>query len=130
MAFSELGFRIKKQGFSTYLFSHFSTLKKPYFCYRIQNPTFFNESRQQKSTFFYHIRNSATPWFFLKMTRISFDFHQTILEIQFKIMINFVQFFADEILIFIISEFRKIQKNTQKNAKESLTKKVTFFPKN
>ena len=58
------------------------------------------------------------------MTRISFDFHQTILEIQFKIMINFVQFFA---LIFIISEFEKIQKNTQKNVNESLTKKSDIF---
>ena len=48
---------------------------------------------------------------FLKMTRISFDFHQIILEIQFKIMINFVQFFADEILIFSI---RKIQNIGQK----------------
>ena len=91
---------------------------------------FFSMSRQQKSTFFYHIRNSATPWFFLKITWISFDFHQNILEIQFKIMINFVQFFAAEILIFSISEFRKMQKNTQKNVKESLRKKVTFFPKN
>ena len=45
-------------------------------------------------------------------------------------MINFVQFFADKILIFIVSEFRKIQKITQTNVKESLTKKVTFFPKN